>query len=30
MFTASPTRVEAIAETAESGDWQCVPLCGKR
>ena len=26
MFTASPTRVEAIGETAESGDRQCVPL----
>ena len=27
MFTASPTRVEAIGEAAESGDRQYVPLC---
>ena len=26
VLTASPARVEAIGETAESGDRQCVPL----
>ena len=30
VFTASPTRVEAIGEAAESGDWQRVPSWWER